>query len=144
MEGFQMIDVIKALDIPRERFKDWLMRGYIYGSIYVEKGTRTFKNYSQLDVYRIALFKHLVQNVRIPREVAAGLILLLNRKENVEKKALVFFAPKREELNYEVHDIEVLIEYHKEILKWKNLSHVVLIPWGAIKSEVDKKLKELS
>jgi hypothetical protein len=142
MDKFKMIDVMEALDIPRERFKDWLMRGYITASIYIEKGKRTFKHYSRLDIYRIALFKHLVQSVRVPREVAAGLSLVLHG-ENVEKNYICFLAPKKDDLRYEFISFEIVKDIPK-LIKPERWSHMIIIPWGAIRDNVDNILKKRS
>lgn len=71
---YQLKEVLNALDIPRERFREWLLRGYIKPSIQKAQGTRIINKYSLRDVYGIALFKHLIEKGHFPRNEAAKFV----------------------------------------------------------------------
>lgn len=71
---FSLTQVINGLRIGRETYKEWLMRGFITASIQTQKGARTFNSYTTDDVLAVALFKHLIENAKLPREVAARMV----------------------------------------------------------------------
>ena len=59
---FTTWDVIKFLEINRERLREWLQRGYIAPSIQKAQGVGTKNIFSRWDMYMIALFDRLVSN----------------------------------------------------------------------------------
>lgn len=67
---FSTFDIIKALGIPRERLKDWMSKGYAKPSI-PAKGKGTKAVFYRIDVYTIALFRHLVEDRHFTRDVAS-------------------------------------------------------------------------
>jgi hypothetical protein len=67
---YSTLNIVKALGIPRERLRDWMNRGYIAPSI-PAKGQGTKAVFSRLDVYSIALFRHLVEDMHFSREEAS-------------------------------------------------------------------------
>jgi hypothetical protein len=69
-----LTQVINGLRIGREAYKEWIMRGFITASIQTQKGARTFNSYTADDVLAVALFKHLIENAKLPREVAARMV----------------------------------------------------------------------
>lgn len=72
MDGreFSLKEVTDGLQIPRERFKEWVLRGFVTASIQQKQGSRTFNSYSVSDLYYIAFFKHLIEHTQLPREHA--------------------------------------------------------------------------
>ena len=58
--NFIIKDVITILAIPRERFKEWVFRGYIKPSLQKAEGTGTKNIYSRFDLYAIKLFDLLL------------------------------------------------------------------------------------
>ena len=70
LESFSSLDIVKILDIQRERLRDWQSRGFIRASREAEKqGKRAY--FSRLDVYAIGLFKNLVEIYRFSRDEAS-------------------------------------------------------------------------
>jgi len=68
---YSTLDIVKALDIPRERLRDWMVRGFIEPSLpALGKGTRA--GFTRNDVYGIALFRKLVDS-GFKRELASEL-----------------------------------------------------------------------
>ncbi len=65
-------DILKAVDVERERFKEWTMKGFIESSEKVRQGKRTLHLYSQLDAYCIGLFKHLIEKAGLSRASSAA------------------------------------------------------------------------
>lgn len=57
---FSTLDIVKALDIPRERLREWMNRGYIEPSIQKASGQGTKALFSRADIYLVALFKKLI------------------------------------------------------------------------------------
>ena len=70
---FSTLDIVKALEIPRERFREWLTRGYISPSIQEAKGQGTKALFNRTDVYMVAIFRYLIE-IGIKREEAAKMI----------------------------------------------------------------------
>jgi hypothetical protein len=66
---YSTLDIVKALDIPRERLRDWMNRGYIVPTLPAH-GHGTKAGFTKGDVYGIALFRKLVEK-GFKRELAA-------------------------------------------------------------------------
>lgn len=60
-DEYTTFDIIKKLNIPRERLRQWMVRGYIEPSIRKADGVRIKALFSREDVYKIALFKKLIE-----------------------------------------------------------------------------------
>ena len=73
MEQYEIGQVIEILKIPRERFKDWGLKGFIGASIREKQGKRTHSMYTRQDIYKIGLFKRL-QRSGLSRAVAGNYI----------------------------------------------------------------------
>jgi hypothetical protein len=70
---FSTTEIVKALGIPQERFREWLVRGYVKPSIREPKGPAQPAIWSHWDVYGVALFKKLLEG-GISRENAAKIL----------------------------------------------------------------------
>jgi hypothetical protein len=70
LEPYSTLDIVKSLDIPRERLRDWMNRGFITPSKEA-KGQGTKALFSRIDVYAISLFRYLVERCKFVREEAA-------------------------------------------------------------------------
>lgn len=68
MKGYTTFQIIKALNIPRERLKDWMEKGFVKPSLQQARGKGTKAFFSLLDVYSLALFKHLIEECHISRD----------------------------------------------------------------------------
>lgn len=71
---FSLTQVISGLRIKRETYKEWIMRGFITASIQKQQGARTFNSYTAHDILAVALFRHLIEKAKLPRDVAAGMV----------------------------------------------------------------------
>lgn len=71
---YNMRDVLNAVDIPRERFKEWIAKGFIKASIQESQGegARMINKYSLDDVYKIAIFKEMIKLLK--RKTASKII----------------------------------------------------------------------
>jgi hypothetical protein len=70
LEAYSTLDIVKNLDISRERLRDWQNREFIDSSVKASgQGTRAL--FSRLDVYTIALFRYMVEICKFSREEAA-------------------------------------------------------------------------
>ena len=69
---YSTLDIVKALNIPRERLRDWMIRGFIKPSLpSTEKGTIAV--FTKADVFGVALFGKLLEK-GFKREMAAEYI----------------------------------------------------------------------
>ena len=73
MNEYSTFDIIRILDIPRERLQDWMNRNFIIPSIRKAEGKGTKNVFSRNDLYGIELFSFLINN-GIKRKVASSLI----------------------------------------------------------------------
>ena len=71
MNGYTTFQIIKTLKIPRERLKDWVEKGFVKPSLQQAQGKGTKALFSLLDVYALALFKHLIEECRFSRDAAS-------------------------------------------------------------------------
>jgi len=71
MNGYTTFQIIKALNIPRERLKDWMEKGFVKPSLQQAQGKGTKALFSLLDVYSLALFKHLIEECHFSRDAAS-------------------------------------------------------------------------
>jgi len=69
--GYTTGDIIEALNIPKQRLRVWLDNEYIKPSIRKASGAGTTNAFARVDIYLIALFKHLLEVTKIPRADAA-------------------------------------------------------------------------
>lgn len=80
---FSTLDICKVLEIDRERLRVWMDEGYISPSIQVATGQGTKNIFSREDVYLIALYRMMLDRLRVPREWAARVIKVLNKFQGV-------------------------------------------------------------
>ena len=73
MNGYTTFQIIKALNIPRERLKDWMEKGFVKPSLQQARGKGTKALFSLLDVYSLAIFKHLIEECHFSRDSASHL-----------------------------------------------------------------------
>ena len=69
---FSTFDIVKKLDIPRERIREWMKRGFINPTVKAS-GVGTKAIFTIQDVYKVLLFKHLIE-IGFMREIAANFI----------------------------------------------------------------------
>lgn len=69
---YSTLDIVKALDIPRERLRDWMIRGFIKPSL-PSTGKGTIAVFTKADVFGVALFGKLLEK-GFKREMAAEYI----------------------------------------------------------------------
>ena len=60
-QTFSTFDVLKILDIKRERLREWMNRGFIIPTVPAE-GLGSKAVFSVVDIYKIAVFKKLVES----------------------------------------------------------------------------------
>ena len=95
---FSTLDIVKLLNIPRERLREWIDRRYIRPSIKEAEGHGRKALFSLADLYRIEIFNRLT-NVGLHRVV--GLALTNFLKEEILLRDdiyhYVFARPKNKE-----------------------------------------------
>lgn len=69
---YSTLDIVKALNIPRERLRDWMTRGFIKPSL-PSTGKGTIAIFTKADVFGVALFGKLLEK-GFKREMAAEYI----------------------------------------------------------------------
>jgi hypothetical protein len=74
---YSTMDIVKIFGIPRERLREWLSRGFIKPGIQEASGPGTKALFALDDLYRIMLFKQLVES-GTSREMASELVNCLS------------------------------------------------------------------
>lgn len=84
---YSTLDIVKALEIPRERLRDWMNKGFIKPTIPAEgQGTRAV--FTRSDVYAVALFQNLIE-VGFKRSQASDFIYKLEKIGGTERTNLI-------------------------------------------------------
>jgi hypothetical protein len=86
MSTFSTLQIEKGLKIPRERLREWIIRGFIKLS-HPSPGQGIKTEFSRLDVYKVALFRNLI-DFGIHRKVAKVYIEKFLPSEDEESKIL--------------------------------------------------------
>jgi len=73
MDGYSTFDIRNILGIPQERLQDWLKKDFLTPSV-PARGQGTKALFDIFDLYGIALFQHLVMNIRLRREEAKNIV----------------------------------------------------------------------
>jgi hypothetical protein len=89
-QEFSTLDIVKALDIPRERLREWMNRGFIEPSQPAE-GQGTKAVFSRDAVYRVALFRELL-NKGFTRKKAAAFLRINPLLQVVDQPTYLVFS----------------------------------------------------
>ena len=76
---FSTLDIVKALEIPREKLKEWMKRGFIRPTI-PASGQGIKAVFTRADVYAVSLFEELIKK-GFKREIASGFVLAISAWE---------------------------------------------------------------
>lgn len=146
MEQYEIGKVIEILKIPRERFKDWGGKGFIWPSIREKQGKRTHSMYTRSDIYKIGLFKRL-QRSGLTRAVAANYIGQIG--ETFPAFVVVALSLPEGRFNSQVHSIDELTGdlmlnlrtgelNSKMLLDGEAWDLILTIDTGKLKKEIDE------
>jgi MerR HTH family regulatory protein len=69
-DKFSTLDIVKVLEIPRERLRSWMKEGFVQPTVPAQ-GQGTKAVFSRYDIYSISLFDNLL-DAGFRREVAAS------------------------------------------------------------------------
>jgi hypothetical protein len=79
MTTYSTLDVVKKLNIPRERLREWVKLEFIHPTIPSSgKGTRAI--FTDIDIVFILIFKTLIDEYGLQRSFASKLIKSLRSK----------------------------------------------------------------
>ena len=132
---YSTLDVVKALNIPRERLRDWMIRGFIKPSLpSTRKGTISI--FTKDDILKVALF-HKLLNYGLKRKVAATYIkeVFLYNKPNIIvirswfKKDGKRFIYIDQCSGFKKYDRIILKPFiHKYVETWENINIINIKP----------------
>jgi len=144
---FSTFDISKALRIPRERLRDWMVRQFVEPSIQAE-GAGTRAVFDRTDVYLVALFEDLLEG-GLSRSMAAIFTKQLRRNKRIRAtldKTDYIVCKKLGTNKWEVTsskgDIEKIgiDEEHKVESGWKQ---VIIYNFRSLRKRVDERLNSL-
>jgi hypothetical protein len=115
---YSTLDIVKALNIPRERLRDWMTRGFIKPSL-PSTGKGTIAIFTKADIFGVALFGKLLEK-GFKREMASEYIEMV-LSQNIYK-ALNFILFKSV-----IRDGKRVVDIEGQVGK------------GPLKVEIDKK-----
>ena len=145
---YSTLDIVKYLDIPRERFRDWMSREYIE-PCQKAQGQGTKALFNCLDVYSIRLFQSLIEDRKLSRDEAGKLIKVWKESARFQDDMcgnyfdLVCFCQRKNQESEEVAIMAISLEGKEksliaEAIKWDSL---LIINMRKIISDIDNKLK---
>ncbi len=115
---YSTLDIVKALNIPRERLRDWMTRGFIKPSL-PSTGKGTIAIFTKADIFGVALFGKLLEK-GFKREMAAEYIEMVVGQKLYGSLNFILFKSV-------IRDDKRVIDVEYQIGK------------GPIKVEIDKK-----
>jgi len=115
---YSTLDIVKALNIPRERLRDWMTRGFIKPSL-PSTGKGTIAIFTKADIFGVALFGRLLEK-GFKREVAAEYIEMVLSHNLYKALNLILFKSV-------IRDGERVVDIEEQIGK------------GPLKVEIDEK-----
>ena len=86
---------IKILNIPRERFNEWRMRGFIFASKHQYQGARRVDIFVFEDLITIYLFNHLIERGLNRSEAKTISSTMTNNKKAIVDPNIHFFVYNR-------------------------------------------------
>lgn len=147
--NFSTLNVAKILKIERERLRDWIDREFIVPSIQKSKRQGDRSLFSVTDIYGIALFRMLVENVKMSRREASVFIKKWHEhpEANIENVNIMTFTRlqgNKIEATWSFIDDEVTKNHKTYIIdipvKFANDSpwdFILIVNFKKIKNEVD-------
>lgn len=82
-QEFSTFDVLKILEIKRERLREWVNQGFIIPNAPAE-GQGTKAVFKILDIYKIAVFKKLIE-AGINRRIASSMVKTNDKMNSIEE-----------------------------------------------------------
>jgi hypothetical protein len=165
-DDFSTLDIVKVLEIPRERLRSWMKEGFIRPTT-PARGQGTKAVFSRKDIYGISLFDNLL-DAGFRREVAASHMrefakvfhknyeLVLYRQVSLPGGCMMHcspvivtgnntFAVMSGEASFagEVEDSHEMTEAMKSINNINQWDTFLVVHIGKLKSRVDAKLAQL-
>ena len=131
-QEFSTFDIIKKLNIPRERLREWMKRGFIEPTI-GSSGVGTKAIFTIQDVYKVLLFKHLIE-IGFMREIAADFIKNLDIVELLSGDYIGFRIGKDKVPWADTNVVYFFMNKHQIL----SLSEGMPARWYNIKSKIKK------
>jgi len=152
---FTFTEVLRVTDLKRERVRDWIKHGYVKPSIQKSSIQGERNQFSRLDIYKISLFKRLLE-VGIFRETASALLKNLTGlhqrvPDNMDLHLCVALnlMPGGRETNSSLHlvgdDLRSSEKFYMEIRAHvaDKVDYIFIMNISKFLREVDIKLQEL-
>ncbi len=153
---FFAADVKRICHVKRNRLQTWLERGFIIPSIQKASGHGTRNIFSISDLYKIALFRHLIEKVKLSRERASDLISYTSYKSenNVYSyfdepgrynRILIFDSGEEGGESWRgespINTIRELCSNPYFTEDGSDWSVIIMVNYGRIKKMIDKKIR---
>ncbi len=156
MSDFTIKDVVKALDVDRGRFADWISRKYIKASI-PSGGQGRASLFTRYDIILAGLFKKLVEYGFDRDKSAEAVADLTIRGYNVDKISWASFgiiSDKKEPKGYHLYswysydppdtgDLRGHPDKKEVTFTMDNLDIMLLVNFRKIRNEIDGRLAKL-
>lgn len=152
------MDVARKLGIPRERFREWLVRGFIRPSIQQASGSGTRNLFSRWDMYLIALFQHLIER-GLGREEASAyvnalsdrpavinhIVFKIRTSDNGETEISIIDIPPDEEeprIDIRTGNMNIWFDQLRQMIEApdEEYDEILIVNFGKIRRTVDRKL----
>jgi hypothetical protein len=156
---FSTGDVVKILDIPRERFREWIVRKFIKPSIQAPDGYKSRAIFSLVDVYGAGIFKHLLSK-GFNRDRSAKYVEGFVKYEELKEANYILFRQCKNQIditafgegewsidlktgNLKNEHATIVNKYHTKKLSQKTWESIFIINFQLIKKKIDDAILKL-
>jgi hypothetical protein len=145
MEGFEASDITEITGVKRPRLQQWLERGFIHPSIQKAEGHGSRNVYNRYDLYRIGIFKKLVESGLSRKLVASYLNATI--PFILGSSGYCMFFRDGEKITCFMTSLDSNLrsseERYYEMSGSKNYDDILVINFGAICGQIDQKIENL-
>lgn len=159
MSEFSTGDVVKILEIPRERFREWIVKKFIKPSIQAPDGYKSRAIFSLVDVYGAGIFKHLLSK-GLNRERSALYVKGFVKYGELKEANYILFRMCENQIdisafgegvwyidlktgNLKNENADMVNKYHTKKLPQKPWESIFIINFQLIKNKIDDAVLKL-
>lgn len=149
MLKFESKKVVEITGVKRTRLQSWIERGWLAPSVQVAEGPGTRNIYNTNDLYSIAIFRKVSEEMHLPRKMVGEMLSsgVVGDHSEEQLKQVQYMLYIRDGENFDaalVPGPEIDIKYIIEQLGWENFDSMYLLNFAKIKNEIDQKIKTLN
>jgi hypothetical protein len=131
---FTTFDIMKALEIPRERLREWINRGFVKPHQSADgQGTKAI--FTRSDVYAVALFKRFIEHGITRKAAAAELSRIISQGGLNNNGRLII---KKEKRGTGEFIVSAFLDQNRQTLPGGR-EDLIIINFGQLKKDIDSR-----